>query len=97
MIPHALRPRQRVAISGPRRDAGIELARGHPLFDLSARYRYRNLEAFLSVENVANVEWREAQFFFDSRLPGEPAGGVPDIHYTPGNPRTFLGGLALRF
>ena len=74
-----------------------QTARGYTLFDLSARYRYRNLEAFLSVENVANVEWREAQFFFDSRLPGEPAGGVPDIHYAPGNPRTFLGGLALRF
>jgi hypothetical protein len=23
--------------------------------------------------------------------------GVPDIHYTPGNPRTVLGGLAVRF
>ena len=74
-----------------------QLARGYTLFDLSARYRYKNLEAFLSVENLANAEWREAQFFFESRLPGEPAGGVPDIHYTPGNPRTFLGGLALRF
>jgi outer membrane receptor protein involved in Fe transport len=74
-----------------------QIARGYTLFDLSARYRYKNLEAFLSVENLANAEWREAQFFFESRLPGEPAGGVPDIHYTPGNPRTFLGGLALRF
>ncbi|HEY7436182.1 MAG TPA: TonB-dependent receptor [Methylomirabilota bacterium] len=74
-----------------------QTARGYTLFDLSARYRYKDLEAFLSVENLANAEWREAQFFFDSRLPGEPAGGVPDIHYTPGNPRTFLGGLAVRF
>jgi outer membrane receptor for monomeric catechols len=74
-----------------------QTARGYTLFDLSARYRYKSVEAFLSVENVANSRWREAQFFFDSRLPGEPAGGVPDIHFTPGNPRTFLGGLALRF
>jgi outer membrane receptor for monomeric catechols len=74
-----------------------QIARGYTLFDLSARYRYENLEAFLSVENLANAEWREAQFFFESRLPGEPAGGVPDIHYTPGNPRTVLGGLAIRF
>jgi hypothetical protein len=34
---------------------------------------------------------------FTSRLPGEPPQGVNDIHYTPGNPRTFLGGLAYRF
>jgi TonB dependent receptor-like, beta-barrel len=74
-----------------------QIARGYTLFDLSARYRYKSLEAFLSVENLANTEWREAQFFFESRLPGERAAGVPDIHYTPGDPRTFLGGLALRF
>ena len=74
-----------------------QTARGYLLFDLSGRYRYKNLEAFLSIENLGNVTWREAQFFFDSRLPGEPAAGVPDIHFTPGNPRTFLGGLALRF
>jgi outer membrane receptor protein involved in Fe transport len=74
-----------------------QTARGYILFDVSARYRYKDLEAFLSIENLANSEWREAQFFFESRLPGEPASGVPDIHFTPGNPRTFIGGLALRF
>jgi outer membrane receptor protein involved in Fe transport len=74
-----------------------QTARGYTLFDVSARYRYKDLEAFLSIENLANSEWREAQFFFESRLPGEPATGVPDIHFTPGNPRTFIGGLALRF
>ena len=51
----------------------------------------------LSIENLFNVTWREAQFYYTSRLPGEPAQGVNDIHYTPGNPRTFLGGLAFRF
>jgi len=43
------------------------------------------------------VEYREAQFLFTSRLAGEPAEGVPDIHYTPGNPRFVFGGLAVRF
>jgi outer membrane receptor protein involved in Fe transport len=72
-------------------------ARGYLLFDLVARYRYKWIEAFFSIENITNTEWREAQFFFTSRLAGEPAAGVPDIHYTAGNPRTFLGGLAVRF
>jgi hypothetical protein len=67
------------------------------LFSWTTRYRYKNLQAFLSIENLTNTQWREGQFFFASRLPGEPAGGVPDIHSTPGNPRTVLGGLALRF
>jgi outer membrane receptor protein involved in Fe transport len=72
-------------------------ARGYTLVDVSARYRYRRLEAFVSVENVFDVDWREAQFFFTSRLPGESAGGVPDVHFTPGAPRSVLGGVAIRF
>ncbi len=79
-----------------------QTARGYTLLDLGLRYRYRvsdkiALDAFVTIENVANVEWREAQFFNTSRLQGEPADGVPDIVYTPGNPRTVLGGLAVRF
>jgi outer membrane receptor protein involved in Fe transport len=74
-----------------------QTARGYTLLNWTGRYRYKSLEAFLSVENLTNADWREAQFFFTSRLPGEPAGGVPDIHFTPGTPRSFLGGLALRF
>ncbi len=62
-----------------------------------ARYRYKNLDAFLSIENLTNTQWREAQFFFTSRLRGEPAGGVDNIHFTPGTPRSFLGGIALHF
>ena len=74
-----------------------QTARGYMIFDWTARYRYKWLEAFVSIENLTNTEYREAQFFFTSRLPGEPATGVPDIHYTPGNPISVMGGLALRF
>jgi outer membrane receptor protein involved in Fe transport len=79
-----------------------QTARGYTLVDLGARYRYnlpggRAVDVFLTIENLFNVTWREAQFYYTSRLQGEPAQGVNDIHYTPGNPRTFLGGLAFRF
>ena len=74
-----------------------QTARGYTLFNWTSRYRHKTLEAFLSIENLASTEWREAQFFFTSRLPGEPAAGVDDIHYTPGTPRSFVGGMALRF
>lgn len=72
-------------------------ARGYTLFNWTGRYRHKNVQAFLSIENLTNTDWREAQFFFTSRLPGEPAGGVPDIHFTPGTPRSFLGELAVHF
>ena len=74
-----------------------QTARGYTLFDATARYRYRMLEAFVSIENLLNTEWREGQLFFTSRLRGEPVAGAPDIHFTPGTPRSVLGGLALHF
>ena len=43
---------------------------GYTLFNWTARYRYKSVEAFVSIENLANGEWREAQFFFTSRLGG---------------------------
>ena len=73
------------------------VAKGYTLFNWTTRYRYRDVEAFLSVENLTNTRWRESQFFFTSRLPGEPAAGVSDIHFTPGHPRSFLGGIAIHF
>ena len=74
-----------------------QTARGYTLLSSTTRYRYKDFEAFLSVENLTNTEWREAQFYFTSRLAGEPAQGVNDIHYTPGAPRSFLGGIAWHF
>jgi outer membrane receptor protein involved in Fe transport len=74
-----------------------QIAPGYTLFDATLRYRYRMVEAFVSVENLTNTTSRESQFFFTSRLPGEPAAGVSDIHFTPGNPRSVLGGLAIHF
>lgn len=45
----------------------------------------------MSLENLTNAEWREAQFFFTSRLPAAPPAGVEDIHFTPGTPRDGAG------
>ena len=72
------------------------------VFDWSQRYRlpsklsHGRLEAFYFVQNLFNADWEQAIFSFESRLKNEPA-GVPDIHFVPGNPRTFLGGVAWYF
>ncbi len=71
-------------------------------FDLSERYLipmrlpHGRMEMFLYVQNLFNTEWEQAIFAFESRLRNEPA-AVNDIHFVPGNPRTFLGGLAYYF
>lgn len=71
--------------------------------DLSERYRlpitlpHGRMEAFLFVQNLLNTKWEQATFGFPSRLAGEPAGGVRDIHFVPGSPRFFMGGVAWYF
>ena len=73
------------------------------VFDLTERYQlpiklsHGRLEAFLFVQNLFNTQWEGATFAFASRLPSEPAGGVQDIHFVPGNPRFFMGGVAWYF
>jgi hypothetical protein len=78
-------------------DFGHHTARGYTLFNSTTRYRYKDFEVFFTVENLTNTDWREAQFFFTSRLPGERAAGVDDVHFTPGTPRSFFGGIAYHF
>jgi len=70
--------------------------------DLSERYvlpvklPHGKLEAFLFIQNLLNTKWEQATFYFQSRLRNEAA-GVNDIHFVPGNPRFFMGGLAWYF
>jgi len=73
------------------------------VFDVTEQYQlpiklsHGRLEAFLFVQNLFDTKWEGATFAFTSRLPSEPAGGVQDIHFVPGNPRFFMGGVAWYF
>ncbi|HNP29483.1 MAG TPA: TonB-dependent receptor plug domain-containing protein [Nitrospirales bacterium] len=73
------------------------------IFDLVLRYKIPltlptgRMEAFLSIRNLTDTDWRQAQFYYASRLPGEPTGGVADIHFVPGTPRMIMGGLTWSF
>jgi len=75
------------------------------VFDLSERYRlpiqlpHGRMEAFLFIQNLLDTHWEQAIFAFNSRLRTEPpsAVGTFDVHFLPGNPRTFMGGVAWYF
>lgn len=83
-------------------------ARGYFLLDLIFRYRWKNIEASIQVQNLADVDWRQTQFAtnscvrrelgVDPRCPIDGSGeGIEDINFVPGNPISLRGGLTVFF
>ncbi len=59
------------------------------LANLQVGYRFTpNVRLALNVFNLTNARDSDIDYFYTSRLPGEPAGGVDDIHFHPALPRT---------
>lgn len=71
------------------------------VFDWVNRYRLPvkvergRLEAFFTIQNLFDTDWRQAQFYYESQLRGRPA--QTDIHFVPGTPRNIMGGVAWYF
>ena len=58
---------------------------------VSARIGYRFDNGFivrLDGYNLLDEETSQIDYFYESRLPGEPAGGVEDVHFHPMEPRS---------
>ena len=51
----------------------------------------------LDVFNLFNAKHSDIDYFYTSRLPGEPAGGIDDIHLHPAAPRTARVNLIVGF
>ena len=57
---------------------------------LRAGYRIdRRWQVTADVFNLFNRQASDVDYYYASRLPGEPAGGVDDIHFHPVEPRTL--------
>lgn len=72
------------------------VAKGYTVLDMVLNYTQKKYELGISVENLLNTEWREAQFDTESRLQNE-AEPVSEIHYTPGTPFFIKAGITLFF
>lgn len=60
-------------------------------------YRKNDWEVALDCLNVLGRDDNDIEYFYTSRLPGEPVGGVDDIHLHPAEPRTIRLSLTRRF
>ncbi len=66
----------------------------------SARVGYtlnKNLKLALDVFNLFDRKASDIDYFYTSRLRGEPAGGVDDVHFHPVEPRTGRVSVTARF
>ena len=52
-------------------------------------YRTKRWEVALECLNIFDREDNDIEYFYTSRLPGEPEEGIDDIHLHPTEPRTF--------
>ena len=80
----------------PGNDDGTLTAEGYLIFDLIAGTSLGKLDLELTINNLFNADWREAQFADQSAIvPGGPV--VEQMHFTPGIPLTATATAAYRF
>ena len=72
------------------------VAEGYMIVEANTNYRFDRLTIGISVDNLFNTEWNQAQFATESRLQNEPM-SVEEIHFTPGTPFFVKGRLAFNF
>jgi len=80
----------------PANEAWSRTATGYFLMDASLNYTRKQWEIGISVENIFNIYWKEAEFDIESRLKGEEV-PVTQIDYTQGTPRSIKGHVTLFF
>jgi outer membrane cobalamin receptor len=69
----------------PANEENTIIAKGYFLLDASVNYTQAKYEIGVSVENLLNAKWNEAQFATESRLQNEP-NAVTELNFTPGTP-----------
>ena len=80
----------------PANESNSVVAQGYTLVNLVASYTLGRIKLSIMLENILDVDWNEAQFDTESRLPGEES-AVSELHFTPGNPRTIRLGMSYLF
>jgi hypothetical protein len=73
-------------------DASVK-SRPATLANALLRYRIGRVTLTGEVLNVFDAKADDIAYFYTSRLPGEPAGGVDDYHIHPSEPRTWRLGV----
>ncbi len=82
----------KVRYFGPRPLIEDNSVRSESMTTVSARLSYKfdnGLIVRLDAFNLFDAKASQIDYYYASRLPGEPAGGVEDLHFHPLEPRSF--------
>lgn len=88
--------RYRLLGDRPANEVNSVTAWGYTVLDATLNYTQPRYEIGLSIENLLNVDWNEAQFDTESRLFDEPD-AVSELHFTPGTPFFIKGRVSYFF
>lgn len=89
----------RLRYFGPRplTEDGVVESASSLLVNVSIARRLGPFEVGLEVFNLLDREASDIEYFYESRLPGEPADGIGDVHLHPAEPRSFRLALTRSF
>ncbi|MBP6604007.1 MAG: TonB-dependent receptor, partial [Verrucomicrobiales bacterium] len=73
------------------------MSRDSLTFNARAGYRQEKWDVYVELLNIFNSNANDIEYYYESRLPGEPAGGVADIHYHPMEPFTVRTGVTVHW
>ncbi|HRQ90558.1 MAG TPA: TonB-dependent receptor plug domain-containing protein, partial [Bacteroidia bacterium] len=73
------------------------MSRDSLVFNLRTGYRKEKWDVYIEVLNLFDTDANDIEYDYESRLPGEPAGGFEDIHYHPMEPLTLRTGLTVHW
>lgn len=81
----------RVRYFGPRPlvESGQIESDSSTVVNLRAGYRWQQWQLFGDILNLFDSKDHDIDYYYSSRLPGEPSQGVEDIHFHPLEPRTY--------
>ena len=71
------------------------VSRDSLVFNLRTGFRKNNWDVYVELLNLFDTDANDIEYFYESRLPGEPAAGIADTHFHPLEPRTVRGGVTL--
>ena len=67
------------------------------LFNARVGYTYKKLQVAVEALNLFNSHDHDIDYYYPSRLPGEPEEGVNDVHYHPVEPFELRATVTYRF